>query len=188
MKKIAIFVLLGIFVLAGCSKEGVKKLQTENSAAASESSEEWNEEWGDKKEAQASYEQQNNHTAVIEKPTGDIVEISEKLFIAQTNDIYLNPEEYLGKEIRYEGIFVSTYYEPEDKTYCYVIRYGPGCCGFDANAGFEVLWDGKVPQVNDWVRATGILEAYKNGEMSFLRVRLSSLEVLDERGAEYVNQ
>ena len=26
-----------------------------------------------------------------------------------------------------------------------VIRYGPGCCGVDANCGFEVIWDHEYP-------------------------------------------
>jgi uncharacterized membrane protein YcgQ (UPF0703/DUF1980 family) len=36
---------------------------------------------------------------------GKIVEIQEKMFIAQTNDIYLNPEDYIGKTIKLEGLF-----------------------------------------------------------------------------------
>jgi zinc transport system permease protein len=33
-----------------------------------------------------------------------VIEIGEKLFIAQTNDVYLNPEDYLGKRIKLEGL------------------------------------------------------------------------------------
>lgn len=118
----------------------------------------------------------------------DVIEIKEKMFIAQTNDIYINPEDYLGKTIRYEGIFDSYYYEEADMTYYYVIRYGPGCCGFDANAGFEVAWSGDYPDKNDWVEVTGVLEEYEEDGNKYLRLNVSSLTVLDTRGAEYVYQ
>lgn len=60
----------------------------------------------------------------------------------------------MGKAIQYEGIF-SIYEDPDsgDQFY-FVIRYGPGCCGVDANAGFEVVWGKDYPQSNGWVEAT----------------------------------
>ena len=121
----------------------------------------------------------------------DTVEIKEKMFISQINDIYLNTEDYLGKTIRLEGLFKEE--EGYDKTYCFVIRYGPGCCGFDGNAGFEVAWaDGKAkpyPAVDSWVEATGVLKAYEeDGFMQYLYLDLASLHVLNKRGAEFVLQ
>ncbi|MDR2768886.1 MAG: metal ABC transporter permease, partial [Treponema sp.] len=74
------------------------------------------------------------------EPSGSVVEIKEKMFIAQTNDIYLNAEDYLGKTIRLEGLFKTDSYDDLSKTYCFVMRYGPGCCGNDGSAGFEVAW------------------------------------------------
>ena len=118
----------------------------------------------------------------------DVIEIKEKLFIAQTNDIYLNPEDYLGKTIQYEGIFDSYFWEENGNTYYYVIRYGPGCCGFDANAGFEVQWDGEYPDANDWVEVVGVLERYEEDGWEYLRLQVSSMTVLPTRGAEYVSQ
>lgn len=118
----------------------------------------------------------------------DVIEIKEKMFIAQTNDIYINPEDYLGKTLKYEGIFELSTLEETSQTYHYVIRYGPGCCGFDANAGFEVSWDGAWPEQNDWVEVVGVLEEYEEEGWRYLRLALSSIEVLDVRGAEYVDQ
>ncbi|MDR1541086.1 MAG: hypothetical protein LBU32_24435 [Clostridiales bacterium] len=119
--------------------------------------------------------------------SGEVVEIKEKLFIAQTNDIYYNPEDYFGKTITYEGLF-DIYEEPGYGVYYYVIRYGPGCCGNDANAGFEVKWDKGYPAQDDWVRATGVLESYEEEGYQYLRLSLSTLDVLDVRGAEVVTQ
>ncbi|MDR1131141.1 MAG: hypothetical protein LBL15_01835 [Oscillospiraceae bacterium] len=123
-----------------------------------------------------------------EAPFGGVVEIKEKMFIAQTNDIYYNAGDYLGKTIKYEGIFsVYEAFETGAKYYS-VIRYGPGCCGIDANAGFEVVWNETYPEQNDWVEAVGILEEYEEEGYKYLRLALSSLTVLPARGAEYVSQ
>jgi hypothetical protein len=75
-----------------------------------------------------------------------------------------------------------------------VLRYGPGCCGFDGNAGFEVAWDatdreaGPYPGEDDWVEAVGVLKSYEEDGYPYLYLALSSLQVLDRRGEEFVSQ
>ena len=120
-----------------------------------------------------------------------VVEIKEKMFLAQVNDVYLNPEDYLGKTIKLEGIFKEE--QGYEKSYCFVIRYGPGCCGNDGNAGFEVAWakeDARpYPAADSWVEAAGELKMYEeDGYSRYLYLDLSSLNVLDKRGAELVLQ
>jgi zinc transport system permease protein len=120
-----------------------------------------------------------------------VIEIKEKMFIAQTNDVYLNAEDYLGKTIKLQGLFVKEKYAGIDTEYCFVIRYGPGCCGTDGNAGFEIAWDQPpeaYPSEDDWVEAVGVLDYYEEEGYPYLYLALSSLTVLDERGAEYVTQ
>jgi zinc transport system permease protein len=125
---------------------------------------------------------------------GSIIEIKEKMFIAQTNDVYLNPEEYLGKTIKLEGIFMPVQYEGQEDPYCFVLRYGPGCCGTDGNAGFEVAWETQAeteksyPESDAWVEATGTLKTYEEDGYPYLYLALASLNVLDKRGAEFVSQ
>jgi uncharacterized membrane protein YcgQ (UPF0703/DUF1980 family) len=125
--------------------------------------------------------------AVSDKP---LLEIKEKLFIAQTNDIYLNPEEYMGRRIKLEGLFKTDYYTGNDEPYCFVLRYGPGCCGYDGTAGFEVKWpDGLVagrPDEDDWVEAVGVLDSYDEDGYPYIYLSLTSLTVMNERGAETV--
>jgi uncharacterized membrane protein YcgQ (UPF0703/DUF1980 family) len=119
----------------------------------------------------------------------DTVEIREKMFIAQTNDIYINKDDYLGKTIKYEGIFDQSTWRNNGKTYRFVIRFGPGCCPGDAAAaGFEVLWDKDYPKKNDWVEAVGVLEEYDDAGIPSLRLALTSLTVLAKRGKEKVTQ
>jgi hypothetical protein len=122
-----------------------------------------------------------------------VIEISEKMFIANVNDVYLNPDDYLGKNIRLEGIYTEEYYGDADKPYCFVLRYGPGCCGGDQNAGFEVFADSNNPNLdkpkgNDWVEAQGVLGVYEEDGCNYLSLRLTSLKIKQDRGAERVYQ
>ena len=124
--------------------------------------------------------------------TEEIIEIREKMFATQVNDVYMNTEDYLGKTIKLEGIFKEE--QGYDRTYCFVVRYGPGgCCGMDANVGFEVAWAKEntkpFPADNSWVEATGVLKSYEeDGYFQYLYLDLSSLNTLTRRGAETVKQ
>lgn len=162
MKKSILLILSCILLLSGCGKAAAMDTDTDT-------------------------ESESLAPETLSGDRDDVVEITENLFIAQTNDIYINTEDYLGKTIRYEGIFMSDYWEETGTTYFYVIRYGPGCCGYDSNAGFEVAWDGECPEENDWVEAVGVLEMYEENGYEYLRLQLTSLTVLDERGEEYVS-
>ncbi|MDR1106121.1 MAG: metal ABC transporter permease [Treponema sp.] len=131
---------------------------------------------------------------VIKNREAAVVEIREKMFIAQTNDVYLNAEDYVGKTIRLQGLFKIEQYAGIEAPYCFVLRYGPGCCGNDGNAGFEVAWDKEsseedlYPEIDNWVEAEGELKYYEEDGYPYLYIALSSLRVLEERGAEFVTQ
>jgi hypothetical protein len=133
------------------------------------------------------------------------LEIREKMFIAQTNDVYLNPEDYLGKTIKLEGLFKTDQYVGADKEYCFVLRYGPGCCGNDGSAGFEVSWgrpqvyagpemvktlspEPAYPVVDAWVEAVGVLDTYEEDGFPYIYLDLLSLAEKEDRGAEFVTQ
>ncbi|GMO59237.1 MAG: hypothetical protein Ta2A_05060 [Treponemataceae bacterium] len=116
-----------------------------------------------------------------------VVEIKDRLFIAQTNDMFLNPDDYFGKTVKVAGIFKLGGYE--DPHY-FVIRYGPGCCGYDGTAGFEVKWDsaGKYPEQDAWVEALGEFKSYEEDGYPYYYISLSQLDTKQERGLEYVTQ
>lgn len=122
-------------------------------------------------------------------PEGVLV-IKEKLFVQQTNDVYFNIEDYLNTTVRYEGMFQTYQNSNTNETEYYVIRYGPGCCGIDAEAGFEVRWQNQVPQPlpeeNAWVQVEGVIGSFAYGRQSIPYVQVTSMVVLDKRGAEYV--
>ncbi|MDR2482014.1 MAG: metal ABC transporter permease [Treponema sp.] len=124
------------------------------------------------------------------KDRGKVIDIKEKMFIAQTNEVYLNQEDYLGKTLRLQGLFKVQ--EGYEKPLYFVIRYGPGCCGFDGSAGFEVAWDAGhgagYPDVDAWVEATGEFKTYEEDGYPYPYIALSDLRVMNKRGAEYVSQ
>lgn len=167
--------VLAAMVLTGCAKGPV--LSTPKNAAGTRSVELSTEELA---------------AAAAKANSGTDIEIGEKMFIAQTNDIYLNTEDYLGKTIRLEGLFRTQSYTDMSKTYCFVLRNGPGCCGNDGSAGFEVAWpEGSsrpYPNEDDWVEARGKLKYYDEDGYPYLYIALDSLKIKDERGAEFVSQ
>lgn len=118
---------------------------------------------------------------------GEIIDITEKMYVAYINEIYVNTDDYLGKTLRIEGMYTASDYE--GTTYYYVYRVGPGCCGNDGSmCGFEFTYDGEMPKDNDWVRVTGTLESYEEGGFNYLTIKADCVEVLPERGAEVVSQ
>jgi zinc transport system permease protein len=133
--------------------------------------------------------------AELSVPEGVDLVIREKMFIAQVNDVYLNSDDYIGKKIKLEGIFIDTF--SGGSRYCFVIRKGPGCCGSDGQVGFEVSWNppGQImlekreyPKRHAWVEAQGVLSEYEESGTNFLYLALTDLNVLEKRGTEFVTQ
>lgn len=182
MKKILVLTMAALVLLAGCGKDVSDDAPVY--AAPPASSPQAAPPPTDPAESSSV-----PHNAPLPTDDGGVIEITERLFIAQTNDMYLNAPDYLGRTIKYEGIYKNTdnWPEPPEAPIHYVIRYGPGCCGYDGEAGFEVRWDGEYPNPDDWVEVVGVLceEAYESG-YKILYVEVISLTVKDERGAEYV--
>jgi uncharacterized membrane protein YcgQ (UPF0703/DUF1980 family) len=122
-------------------------------------------------------------------PSGeDMLVVGDKMFVGQMNDIYLNPENYIGRAIRYEGFF--TFFDDEDtgQRYNCVVRNGPGCCGYDALVGLEVEWQGEMPQPDDWCSVEGTIDTYAEGGADYIVVRADALDVMPYRGEDTVTQ
>ncbi len=116
----------------------------------------------------------------------EIIEIREKVFIQQINDIYFSYEDYEGKKIVLEGMF--EYFESYDgeEVEPVVYRNGPGCCGNDAVVYFILEYDGVFPSPNDWIRVLGkpYIRNTRYGDLLCLKVE--KLEIKSERGLENV--
>lgn len=119
----------------------------------------------------------------------DIIEINEKVFITQINDIFFNFEDYKDKTIVVEGMYSIFESEISDIKMPVVYRNGPGCCSNDAWAGFLLKYNGELPKENDWIRVTGKpeLEHTKEGYTN-LYLNVDKIKILKERGKEDVLQ
>ena len=116
------------------------------------------------------------------------VEITERYFMARMTDIMLNYHHYIGRTVRYEGVFDTLDYFG-GMPLGFVFRRGPGCCGDDGFGGFMVLWeDGRsdFPENNDWVEIVGTFGVTEVGDFRLRSIYLKSLTVLDVRGADFV--
>jgi len=117
----------------------------------------------------------------------EIIEFSDRFFTAEFNEVQLNHAQYLGRTIRYEGNFWASYWPESGAVHHFVTRMLLGCCGNDGFVGFELRMDEFEPfEDNTWVEVTGILEAYEFEGQNFLRLVVTSLVELPERGAEWV--
>ena len=120
---------------------------------------------------------------------GDIIDITEKMYVTWINEIYVNSDDYLGKTIKIEGMYLSDYIDVTQMTYHFVYRVGPGCCGNDGSmCGFEFVYDGEFPKDNDWIEVIGTLEEYEEDGEEYLRLHADKVTVKEERGNENVYQ
>lgn len=95
-------------------------------------------------------------TEKVEPDANNIIEITDNYFIEQTNDVYLNLNDYIGKTIKMEGLIYS--YQDDNGDICYaVVRNTPGCCGSDGLAGLDIRYDGKYPEEDSWVEVVGVM-------------------------------
>ncbi|MCL2856943.1 MAG: hypothetical protein FWE19_04360 [Oscillospiraceae bacterium] len=117
---------------------------------------------------------------------GDILYIGERFFLTQINQIFMNRERYLGRTIRYEGMFYSMHWE--EYTYHFVIRNTHGCCGPDGMIGFDVALGEFDPfPDNTWVEVTGVLDEFEFSEWyNMLIINVTSIVEMPERGLEFI--
>lgn len=117
----------------------------------------------------------------------DVFVIEERFFVFRMWDIMFNSDDYLGRTIKYEGMFRTTEW---DGGYLHkVYRFTDGCCGPDGIIGLEIRLDGVgiEPFSNGaWVEVIGILEEFVENSHTFLRLEVISIIEMDERGAEFV--
>ena len=104
-----------------------------------------------------------------------VIEIEDWAFDIQVQRIKIFRDDYLGRTIRYEGMFMSSVWEGE--TIYFVAREGGGCCGIN---GFEVYLN-DIPRFDDetWVEVTGILEEFFVEEFNTNFLRLNVITMLE---------
>ncbi|MEA5084495.1 MAG: DUF1980 domain-containing protein [Lachnospiraceae bacterium] len=135
-------------------------------------------------------ENQNAESAAVEISANQdgVLEIEEDKFVSQVSEIYNYSDKYLGKTVKYQGyIFLEKY---EGKDYFYVVRNTYACeCGEEESVvGFEIAWEGDIPEEGTWVEVTGVLDSYVEEEIEYILVRVSDLDIKDEIGKTFVTE
>ena len=121
--------------------------------------------------------------AKLENEDG-ILQITDRLFVTQLDDIYLNPQNYEGKDIKIEGLMYSSTYV--DITYNYVVRNTPGCCGNDGLAGLEIKYDGELPENDSWIKITGTIIMEEFSTIGKPVIEVKTIEIMEEKGQDFV--
>lgn len=117
----------------------------------------------------------------------NVIEITEDMFVAQTNNIYYNYFDYENNIIKIKGMFDTIVDEQTGQSNYYVYRYGPGCCGIDGYVGFGLLMEDMPPfEIDEWVDVYGKIEIKEIDGFSYLFLNVSKIQAADSKGAEYV--
>ena len=111
-----------------------------------------------------------------------IINISDGIFLALVNDIYVNKDEYVGKKVRISGQNVRFEDKDTGEVIYAILREGPGCCYNDSVIGFEYITDGKYPEKDKWYEMVGevIVDKYKTGKV--VKLKLIEIKEIEPKG------
>jgi len=113
----------------------------------------------------------------------EVHKISNQFFTQEMMAIMFDSDNFLGRTINYEGVFMSAFCDIVEGTFYYVAQFGDDCCGEDV-VGFELYLD-KFSEVTPftWVEVTGVLEEHNIvGVGDVLRLNVISIvEVAEPR-------
>lgn len=129
-----------------------------------------------------------NRSEAIKVKANELVEIKQKVFVTQCEEIYSNISLYNGKTIKLEGMYDEHIQETTNKTFTYVMRRSPGCCGDDGYTGFQFKYKGELPKQDDWIEVIGDLALEEDDGASYIVLKAKSVKVLATRGKEFVSQ
>ena len=110
----------------------------------------------------------------------DLTQLSSSMVYAQVNDMFVNPDQYVGKSVRANGTFD---YFKDDKTgneyFSVVIKDATACCA----QGIEFVLDGDYtypkdyPAQNAEITVTGNFNYYNEGENRYAQLTDAKMEV-----------
>lgn len=115
----------------------------------------------------------------------DLTTMSSDMVYATVYQMMVDPDTYIGKTFRMDGLYYASYYEPTAQYYHYcIIQDATACCA----QGMEFVWgDGshvypdEYPMENTEVVVQGVFETYReDGDTNlYCRLRDATLEVVD---------
>lgn len=188
--KMRISILLLVLLLAGCSDDSARQRMPQAATRPGGAEAVVEEEQSESVSSEVSLTGDpwvdpqvhglENRDEVLE---GDLIEIRERMFVEQVNDVYLNPGDYLNKLIKYQGFYYI--HEEFGEEFHYIARNGPGCCANDTLVGFEVPLDDRLPEEDDWVEVVGKVQLLEDEGLLVFQIR--DITVLEERGQDTVS-
>lgn len=118
---------------------------------------------------------------------GKSIEIGASSFATQLNAIYTDANTYLGGTITLEGIYTSS--EVDGKVYHSVYRLYQDGEGNQEYVGIEfVSADDSYPEKGAWVKVSGVLKSYSEGEGNYLHLVDATVVEKAVRGSEIVSK
>ncbi len=116
----------------------------------------------------------------------NLTSMSSTMIYAEVFQMMMQPELYIDKVIRVKGHYFSSYYEPKNQYYHYVlIKDASACC----SQGLEFIWeDGshcapdEYPKGEAEVEVTGVFEVYyEEGDSTpYYRLGNATLHIMNE--------
>lgn len=116
----------------------------------------------------------------------DLTKMNSDMVYASVYQLMVDPNTYVGKTFKMKGTYYSTFYEPTNKYYHYlIIEDAAACCA----QGIEFIWDDgshiypdEYPNNEAQVEVSGTFETYKEGddERLYCRINNAAMKVLDK--------
>ena len=113
----------------------------------------------------------------------DLTLLSSTVVYSQVYDMIMSPEDYLEKEVRIHGPFVTLYDEVNDyRYYACIIQDATACCA----QGFEFVLEGEHTYPDDYppegteIVVSGEFDRYYEGENSYITLRHAVIEKVEE--------
>ena len=117
--------------------------------------------------------------------------IDEKFYDTTISDIWLNPDNYMNKNIEIEGMYL------ENSPYTFVGRYSTSNLCPNCPAGYSYFEyqlqgdiDYKFKDEKDWIKVIGILEKGNDETTNYTDyyfLKVLSLEIMNKKGNDTVN-
>ena len=111
----------------------------------------------------------------------DLTTMSSDMIYATVYQMMADPDSYIGKTIRMDGLYYASYYDMTETYYHYcIIQDATACCA----QGIEFVWgDGshiypdEYPQDNTEVVVQGVFEIYEEDGFKYCRLKDATMEV-----------
>jgi hypothetical protein len=194
-------VLLLLLTVTGCGNDGnvanrvgngnnvdkviseqIDKTESENNSSDSEKDASTKPEGGSE-ERDCISEKSGNDSVIIDY---DLTNMSSDMVYAIVYQMMVDPDAYIGKTFRMEGMYYAVYYKPTGKYYHYcIIQDALACCA----QGMEFVWgDGshvypdEYPKENTKIVVQGTFETYREDgdDNLYCRLKDATMEVINE--------